>query len=280
MQTVWIAGAAGRVGSEIIKLLGTREVEILATDIEDLDITRQESVSAFVDMNRPHYIINCAGLTDAQACEEDMELAFKVNALGARNLSTAARKTKARIVQLSTDDVFGGESTVPYTEFDVPNPKTVYGKSKLAGENFVKELTTKHIIVRSSWIYGAGSDYLEKVLESAERGEDIKAAIDQIAVPTSAKELAKRVIQLMDHAEDGLYHVTCQGSCSRYEYAQEVIRLSGRKVKIIPVIAKEDLLTSMHPSYSVLDNLMMRMTNMDPLPDWKTALFEYMRENH
>lgn len=279
MHTVWIVGADGRVGQEIKKLLNTREVEVLTTDKEDVNITNSNDVSAYALMNHPHYIINCAGLTDVQKCEEEVENAFKVNALGARNLSTAARKIKARLVHLSTDDVFDGNNSTPYNEFDNTNPQTMYGKSKLAGENFVKELASKHIIIRSSWIFGKGDDYLSHILKMAKNGEKIHAAIDQVASPTSAKELAKMIVNLMFHGEDGLYHITCQGSCSRYEFVQEILRLNGAKSEIIPVTAKEDLLTAMRPSYSVLDNLMLRMSDLPLLPEWKIALKEYMEEN-
>ena len=280
LQTVWIVGADGRVGQEIKKILDAKEIEVLTTDIDDVNITNSEDVTTYALMNHPHYIINCAGFTDIVKCEEDIEMAFKINALGARNLSTAARKIKARLVHLSTDDVFGGDSKVPYNEFDNVNPRTVYGRSKLAGENFVKELASKHIIIRSSWIFGNGDDYLSRILDMAKKGEQIKAAIDQIASPTSAKELAKMVVYLMNYGEDGLYHVTCTGSCSRYEYAQEILRLAGSKVKLTPVTAKEDLLTAMRPSYSVLDNLMLRMSDIKGLPDWKSSLESYMKENN
>ena len=157
MQKVWICGANGRVGRKMTELLENTPVELLLRDHEADDITDPKAVRDYAGMNRPHFIVNCAGLTDVAMCEENKEEAFKVNALGARNLSVAARMGKARMIQLSTDDVFDGSGQTPYTEFDTANPQTVYGKSKLAGENFVKEFCNRHIIVRSSWIFGEGS---------------------------------------------------------------------------------------------------------------------------
>lgn len=279
MQKVWICGANGRVGRKMTERLSVSPVELLLTDRDDVDITDPKSVMDYAGMNRPHFIVNCAGLTDVAACEADREEAFKVNALGARNLSVAARMGKARMVQLSTDDVFDGCGQTPYSEFDTPNPQTVYGKSKLAGENFVKEFCNRHIIVRSSWIFGEGSSYFSKILQLAEKGETISAASDQTAVPTGASELAEKIIELMDSAPDGLYHVTGQGSCSRYEFAKEIVRLSGSSSSVVPVNAREDKLTAMRPSYSVLDNMMLRMSGIELLPKWQVMLERFMSGN-
>ena len=150
MQKIWICGANGRVGRKLTGLLRSEPVELLLTDVDSVDITVSGDVMEYAGMNRPHFIINCAGLTDPDQCRQNPELAYKVNALGARNLSVAARMGKARLVQFSTDDVFGGDSQVPYTEFDTPNPQTVYGKSKLAGENFVREFRAFSTAFRTS----------------------------------------------------------------------------------------------------------------------------------
>lgn len=275
-QKIWVAGANGRVGRQIVKLLERTDAEVLCTDIDSVDITSAAQVQEFAQMNHPHAIINCAGFTDVNACENNLEEAFKVNALGARNLSVAARKANAKIVQLSTDDVFSGDIATPYHEFDTPAPTSIYGKSKLAGENFVKELNNKHIIIRSSWIFGTGDSYLTSVLERIKAGQDIKAAKDQIGTPTCAKTLAIKIIEIMESGQYGLYHITGTGSCSRYEYAKEIVKLMGSNVTVTPVSASEDVLTSMHPDYSVLDNLMLRMCGFTLLPSWERMLSDYL----
>lgn len=279
-QRIWIVGANGRVGTAIKQLLDTRQAQVLDTDIEDVDITNAEDVAVFADMNRPHFIINCAGMTDVEQCEREVENAFRINALGARNLSTAARKIGARIVQMSTDDVFSGERKEPYNEFDYAYPNTIYGKSKLAGENFVKELAPKHIIVRSSWVYGSGNTFVKQVLDKAKEKKNLFIAQDQFACPTSAKLLAEKVMELMYDAEDGLYHVVCSGSCSRYEFAKEILRLAKKEVSIQSVSSKEDSICALHPSYTILDTLMLRISGISLLPDWKSALEEYMKETY
>ena len=156
MIKVWIAGSNGQIGRALNDILDPLEIEVLNTDLDDLDITNTEEVLNFGIVNRPDVIINCCGVTDTDLCEKEPEHAYRVNALGARNLSIVARKNGAKIVQLSTDDVFDGQSKKPYTEFDDTNPLTVYGASKRAGENYVKEFTHKHFIIRSNWVYGKG----------------------------------------------------------------------------------------------------------------------------
>ena len=152
MLKVWIAGSAGQIGTAINQVLDPMEMEVFNTDKNELDITQTDEVLRFGEINRPNIIINCAAITDTALCEQEPELAFRVNALGARNLSIVANKVGAKFVQLSTDDVFDGQRQQPYTEFDLTNPRTVYGRSKLAGEHYVKEFTQKHFIIRSNWV--------------------------------------------------------------------------------------------------------------------------------
>ena len=166
MLKVWIVGSEGQIGEAINEVLDPLEIEVLNTDKNALDITETDEVLHFGEINRPDVIINCAAITDVELCEKQPEEAFRVNALGARNLSLVARKTGAKMVQLSTDDVFDGLAQKPYTEFDNTNPKTVYGKSKCAGENYVKEFTHKHFIIRSNWVFGKGNNFVNRVLEA------------------------------------------------------------------------------------------------------------------
>lgn len=275
---VWIVGAEGRVGSAICKLLDLRRVELLKTDIEDVDITNKEDIAAYIDINRPDIIINCAGFTDVARCEKEVERAFQINAIGARNLSVAARKVRAIMVQISTDDVFDGKANSPYNEFDYTYPCTIYGKSKLAGENFVREFAPKHIIIRSSWVYGDGKNFVKQILCQAEEKKKIYVSKNQFASPTSAKELARTIIRLINHGDNGIYHAVCTGYCSRYEFAKEILHLSNKQVEVLPAVEAQSELTIMRPSYSVLDNLMLRINGIETPVDWRMALKEYIEE--
>ena len=219
---VWIAGASGRLGSALSHRFGGNTAYKLVTSDRDVAVEDVSVVGRFADINHPDVIINCAGLTDVQACEENPEEAYKINAIGARNLATAARRIDAKFIQISTDDVFGGDEDKAFCEFDDPHPTTMYGKSKYAGEKLVRELTDKHVIVRSSWLYGVGS---------------------------------------------------CDGSCSRAEYAREILRLAGKEN--VPVTSASEN-TALRPRFTLLDNMMLRITGLYQMPDWHDALSEYM----
>ena len=277
---IWVAGAAGRVGTMIHDMLDMRDVELLETDVEELDITHAAEVNLFGSRNRPNTIINCAGMTDVQECEKHIEQAYKVNALGARNLSAIARKIDARIIQISTDDIFWDKRYRSFHEFDVPNPRTVYGKSKLAGENFVKELAPKHLIIRSSWVYGMeGHNFVNSIIEQAKNGGCIEAAVDDYACPTSAKELSREILRLIKEEQEGIYHAVCGGSCSRYELAEEILRLMGKTDVRLEAKKMVELQSSIDgPEYTILDNMMLRMSEIETPVPWKEALKEYLQE--
>ena len=279
MIKVWIAGSNGQIGHALNEVLDPLEIEVLNTDKDELDITDTEEVLNFGIVNRPDVIINCTGVTDTKLCEEEPELAYRVNALGARNLSIVARKNGAKMVQLSTDDVFDGKSKKPYTEFDETNPLTVYGASKRAGENYVKEFTHKHFIIRSNWVYGKyGHNFVNQVLEAAEKGNTLSVAADQFGSPTSAKDLARMILYLINTNEYGTYHVTCSGVCNRHEFAQEILRLSGKKIELKAVPTEQSDLSAVRPPYAVLDNFILRIIDMYDMPDWKESLEEFMNE--
>ena len=182
------------------------------------------------------------------------------------------------MVQLSTDDVFDGLSKTPYSEFDDTNPKTVYGRSKRAGENYVKEFTHKHFIIRSNWVYGRGNNFVTKVLDAADEGRTLAVASDQFGSPTSAKDLARIILYLIPTNEYGTYHATCKGVCSRYEFAQEILRFSGREGSLKAVPTSESDLSSERPAYAVLDNFILRIIDVYEMPEWKRSLEEYMKE--
>ncbi|MGN1191974.1 MAG: dTDP-4-dehydrorhamnose reductase [Dorea sp.] len=278
MLKVWIVGSGGQIGTAINAVLDPLEIEVFNTDKNELDITETDEVLSFGEINRPDVIINCAAVTDTELCEKEPELAYRVNALGARNLSIVARKVGAKMVQLSTDDVFDGLSKKPYSEFDDTNPTTVYGRSKRAGENYVKEFTHKHFIIRSNWVYGEGNNFVTRVLDAADQGKPLAVASDQFGSPTSAKDLARIILYLIRTNEYGTYHATCKGTCNRYEFANEILRIAGKKVDLKSVPTSESDLSSVRPAYAVLDNFILRIIDVYEMPEWKTSLEEYMNE--
>lgn len=276
MKKVWITGAEGHIGSALIDLLDCMEYQLLTTDINEVDITDLEEVEHYMRVNRPDVVINCASLTDVEYCAAHRDEAYKVNAIGVRNIALAANDVRAKVIQMSTDDVFDLESDVPYNEFDATHPKTIYGKSKEAGERILSQLSNRFVIIRSSWIYGIGRDFVDEVLRNVGKVKVMEVPNNRYAVPTSAKELAKIIAYFIDNDALGLYHVVCKGSCSRYEFAKAILEYAGKseEMDISPVLSKDEL----RPAYSVLDNMMMRLTNMEEPKEWRVALKEYLDE--
>jgi len=199
-EKIWISGCSGRLGTSMLRLLDPLDAEIIATDERGVDITNQEEVSHFVDRVRPHTIINCSGLSNRDKCEQNPDAAYLLNAVGARNIAIASNKYMAKLVQLSTADVFDGKSKLPYTEFDQPNPQSIYGKSKLAGENYVREFSNYHFIVRVSRLYSRENQFVEDILKEAKSGQ-VVVSKDLYMSPTSAHELANFLIEIINTKE-------------------------------------------------------------------------------
>lgn len=270
---IWVVGASGRLGSALVERLKSNTKYIVLVSDEDVRVEDRDQVLSFADRNHPGIIINCAGLTDVNKCEEFPEEAYKVNALGARNLAIAARKLDAKMIQISTDDVFNGKDMTALCEFDTPEPVTMYGKSKLAGEKLVAELTDKHVIVRSSWVYGVKKDFVKEILDKAKNHEKILLPGNEFSSPTSADALAGFVEVLMNTSEYGIFHASCEGCCTRAEFAREILRQAN--IKDVTVETTSDSL-KLRPNYTLLDNMMLRITNLYKMPEWKEALADYL----
>lgn len=277
MLKVWISGANGHIGQALCARLDREKYQLIATDVEDVDVTIPADVRAFADAHRPDVIINCTGFNDEDGCETDSDRAFRVNALAPRNLALAADALGAKMVQMSTDDVFADASHHPYNEFDTPSPDNLYGKSKLAGEEFVRSLCHRYVIVRSAWVYGIGRDFVSTVLSAAADPDCPWLAVptDRFASPTSADDLTAAIEQLIDHDTLGVYHVVCQGRCSRYDFAKAILKEANMedKLELHPIRAAD---AGSSPSYTVLDNLMLRLDHLPQPRPWQQALSAYI----
>lgn len=274
MTRIWIAGALGHIGQALAETLKTTEYTLIETDKDEVDITDMEQVLRCVNINHPDVIINCAGYNTSGGEIPDTDTAYRVNALGARNLAQAADSIQAKIIHLSTDDVFSRMNDAPYNEFDDPHPDDIYGKSKYAGEKFVTQLNPRHVIIRSSWIYGIGQDFINRVINAANDPDTsvLTLKTNRYAVPTSADELAGTIKLLIDNECYGVYHAVCTGGyCSRLEYAEEILRLTGLQDRLTVKLAD-----NAPEKYSVLDNMMLRISGMPEPADWKKTLSEYI----
>lgn len=270
-NAVWVTGAKGRVGSYLVRELERRGYRALPTGIE-VDVCDLEAVEAFAEANRPAAVINCAAMAGRDRSQTDPTEAFRVNAVGARNVAIASADVGAKLVHLSTDDVYQQTLRAPVGEFDAPAPDSVYGRSKLAGEDFVRTLNREHVIVRSSWIYsGHAGGTLRRLLDRARAGEVCPQLVDQIGSPTSVSTYADYVIALMEAGEYGLFHVSCAGSCSRLEFARAALEMAG-----LPTgLARPE--RDMAHAYDIrLDNLMLCLVGFEGLPHWREDLRSHM----
>ncbi|MBE5949649.1 MAG: dTDP-4-dehydrorhamnose reductase [Lachnospiraceae bacterium] len=279
MFKLLVTGSNGQLGRAVAKLYeGNAEVELVNTDVAELDITNLEQTLEFVRKVKPYAIINCAAHTGVDACETDVENAYKINALGPRNLSIAASKVGAKMVQISTDYVFAGDANKPYTEFDEPAPQGVYGKSKLEGELFVKQFADKFFIIRTAWLYGDGKNFVKTMLRLAETNDKVRVVSDQYGSPTSTKVLAKIIDKLLWTENYGTYHGTCEGSCSWADFAKEIFRLAGKNTEVDYITTEEYPTPAKRPAYSVLEKFMLKLTVGYEPADWHEAIAEYIQE--
>lgn len=278
MKKLIVTGCNGQLGRAINQYYaGNAEYELINTDVAELDITNVEAVMKFVSEVKPYAIINCAAHTAVDACEVQGDSAYRINALGPRNLSIAATKNKAKMVHISTDYVFPGNGTSPYTEFDAVGPNSMYGKTKLAGEEFVKAFATDYFILRTAWLYGEGKNFVKTMLSLSEKNDIIKVVRDQLGTPTSATELARAIGFLISTDNYGTFHATCEGSCSWADFAQEIFRLAGKPTIVQGITTEEFNSPAARPAYSILDNYMLRLTSEYQFAQWEDALAEYMK---
>lgn len=278
MKKIMITGCDGQLGRALNKeFAGNNDLELVNTDVAQLDITNNEKVMEFVGQVKPYAIINCAAHTAVDACEAQADLAFRINALGPRNLSIAATKNQAKLIHISTDYVFPGDGTRPYTELDPTGPKAVYGVTKLAGENFVKEFAKDYFILRTAWLYGEGKNFVKTMLRLSESNDVVSVVNDQFGTPTSASELAKAIAYLLPTDNYGVFHATCEGSCSWDDFAREIFRLAGKKTEVKSISTEEFNAPAPRPAYSILENYMFKQTGQFAFADWHDAIAEYMK---
>lgn len=279
MKKILITGCNGQLGRALNQRFADRtDLELVNTDVEQLDITDINKVLELTEQVKPYAIINCAAHTGVDACETQEELAYRINAIGPRNLSIAATRYGAKMVQISTDYIFSGNGDKPYIEFDAPGPQGVYGRTKLAGENFVKEFSKEYFILRTAWLYGDGKNFVKTMLRLSETNDTVRVVGDQFGTPTSAKELAKAIDYLLLTDNFGVFHATCEGECSWADFTEEIFRLAGKTTGVSRITTEEFGAKAPRPAYSVLDNYMLRLTTDFKFAQWQDAIAEYMKE--
>ena len=286
-KKIIVTGCNGQLGRAISReLAGDDRYELTGCDVTadvKLDITDTDEVMRFVEEISPEAIINCAAYTAVDRQETDSNLSMKINAIGPRNLAIAASRTGAKLMHISTDYVFSGEmSDHPRTEFDPVGPVSVYGRTKLAGEEFVKQFADRYFMIRTAWLYGDGHNFARTMLKLAETHDELTVVDDQLGTPTSAKELARCIHALLPTDNYGLFHGTCEGDTNWADFAERVLRLAGKETVVKHVSTEEYMKnnpgSARRPAYSILDNYMLRLTDAYTFADWETAIEEYFKD--
>ncbi|MEE8161378.1 MAG: dTDP-4-dehydrorhamnose reductase [Acidobacteriota bacterium] len=271
-----ITGASGMLGQALCKSFSKHSVSALSS--KDLDVTSLPAARALFSDLRPHWIFHAAAFTDVDGAELNAAEAYRINALGTRNVATAAFENQCRLLYYSTDYVFDGKLNRSYREWDSVGPVNEYGRSKLAGELFVRSLCPSHLIVRTSGLFGpGGSHFVDKILQRAKKKEHLQVVDDQRGSPTFTSDLAYLTLCLVEAEKRGTYHATNSGDCSWYEFACKIVSLSGLDVQIDPVASSTFPAPAQRPPFSVLHNYCLELEGIPLLRSWGSALDSFLK---
>jgi len=262
------------LGSDIQKIF--TDIEVIPFTLKDFDISDLDRSRTSIKNARPDYVIHAAAYTDVDGSEANPETAFRVNGIGARNITMACEEIKCPIIYISTDYVFDGAKKETCNEWDKTNPINIYGLSKLVGEQFVTSLTNRFYIVRTSWLYGKnGKNFVDTIIRLLSERNEIDVVNDQVGSPTYTHDLAKKLRELIGRGY-GTYHITNTSHCSWYEFAVEIAKLKGINKNINPTTTEKFKRPAKRPAFSVLGNTMLRLEGIEPARHWKEALRDYL----
>ena len=276
MKKILVTGANGQLGLSI-KAVGKNYPSMIFTftDVEDLDITNSKKVTFFFENNKFDYCVNCAAYTAVDKAEEDVENAFSINATAVKNLSIACKNSTVVLIHVSTDFVFDGLKKTPYSEEDLPNPLSVYGSSKLKGEQVIQDILDSYFIVRTSWLYSEyGNNFVKTMLRLSETHKEINVVDDQIGSPTYAGDLAEFIISVISLESElyGVYHFSNEGNISWYDFAVEIFEKSQRHIKVNPIESTLYPTAAKRPAYSVLGTTKAKKLGQIKIKNWKESL--------
>jgi dTDP-4-dehydrorhamnose reductase len=284
-MSVTIIGADGQLGHDLVRAFANHGEKVVGLTHEDIEVSDLASVDSALGHSRQHIVVNTAAFHDVEVCEQDPQRAFAVNAIGPRNLALASAKHGFKLIHVSTDYVFDGQKGQPYCEQDCPRPLNCYGNSKLSGEFFIQALCKDYAIVRLSGLYGTspclgkkGLNFVKLMLKLARERGEVKVVTDEFVTPTYTLAAAEQIVKLSSADLTGLFHITPQGECSWYEFAEAIFHLTETAVRLSPATSADFPAKVPRPSYSVLDNKHLRGRHFDIMPEWKECLRSYLRE--
>lgn len=282
---ILVTGGNGQLGQDMIQLLKEKGYDVIVSTRKEMDVTDPISCSNFINKHNPNCIIHCAAYTSVDDAENFEDIAYRVNAMGTRNLAVAAERIMASLVYISTDYVFDGRKTEPYREYDNTNPINVYGKSKQAGEILVQSLSSKYFIVRTQWLYGiSGKNFVKTILKNMQNSQEIKVVNDQIGSPTYTIDLANFIVALIQSDNYGIYHASNTGSCTWYQFAEVIMqqaeKLLGIKVnaELLPCTSNDLSRLALRPRNSVLEHVSIRANGFRDFRPWNEALRDFFEK--
>lgn len=276
---VLVTGAGGQLGYDIVKVLANKGIEYRGIDIDDLDLTDAQAVYSYLEAYGPDTVIHCAAYTAVDNAEDNRETVYDINVNATGYLAEACKGLEAKMVYFSTDYVFDGHGTEPFETGDECAPVNYYGYTKWQGEQAVVRELSKFYILRISWAYGRnGSNFVNTMLRLAENREEVTVVCDQIGSPTYTPDVAELTVKMIETGKYGYYHVTNEGFCSWYEFAQEIFRLSEKDMKVNPIDAAGYYSKAKRPVNSRLSKSSLDAAGFDRLPHWKDALKRYLSE--
>ncbi|MDR9797029.1 dTDP-4-dehydrorhamnose reductase [Aeribacillus pallidus] len=275
---VLVTGAKGQLGTDLVLLLSDRGYEVYGYGKEELDITNFDQVKRVIREIHPDVVIHAAAYTKVDLAESKPDQAFLINSYGTRNVAVVSEAVGAKLVYISTDYVFDGTANTPYNEFAPTNPLGVYGKSKLAGEKFARDLHSKFFIVRTSWVYGKhGNNFVKTMLKLAQERDELMVVHDQVGCPTYTIDLANCVLELIQTEKYGVYHVSNSGHCSWYEFAKAIFEEAGIEVKVNPCTTEDFPRPAPRPAYSVFEHMALRLNGFKEMPHWRESLKNFVK---
>ena len=274
---VLVTGADGQLGYDVIKRLDENNIEYLATDKDELDITNEAQTNNVITKYNPDVVVHCAAYTAVDKAEDERELCYNTNVLGTRYVAAACKKIDAKMVYISTDYVFDGEGDQPFEVTDQPNPINYYGKTKYEGELEVQKLLDKYFIIRISWVFGInGNNFVKTMLRLGKERGEISVVADQIGSPTYTYDLAGLIVDMIQTDKFGIYHVTNEGFCSWYEFAREIFKQAVIKVKVNPIDSEHYPTKAKRPKNSRLSKRKLVQEGFSALTEWKRALQQFI----
>jgi dTDP-4-dehydrorhamnose reductase len=269
---VLLTGRSGQVGYELARLLPSMG-DVVSTGRADVDLADADAIRRVVRAAKPQLVVNAAAYTAVDKAESEAELAMRINGAAPGVLAEEAKRLGALLVHYSTDYVFDGTKSTAYVEDDAPNPLSVYGSSKLAGERAIRDSGCRHLILRTSWVYGPrGKNFFLTIARKASAGERLRVVADQRGVPTTSAFLAGKTLALLAKDANGLLHLVPAGETTWYDFAREIVRAAGSRSEVQPITTGEFPAAARRPANSVLDNRKATAVLGAPMPDWRTLL--------